>query len=61
MKKYAMTPTTMVRSPSMMKIQDHPALPPSPAIFPMAAASSPPKAPAAVAAEKKNAMRKPVS
>lgn len=59
--KYAAAPTTMVISPSIMNIHAHPGLPATPAIFPMAAASNPPKAPAAVAAEKKKAMRKPVS
>lgn len=61
MTKYAATPTTMVIRPSIMNIHDHPAMPSIPSIFPIAAASSPPKAPAAVAAEKKNAIRKPVS
>jgi hypothetical protein len=46
----------------MMKIQVHPGLPPTPFMLPpMAAARSPPNAPAAVAAEKNAAARSPNS
>lgn len=44
-----------------MKIQAQPCLPPTPSISAMPRARRPPKAPAAVAAEKKTAMRKPHS
>jgi len=44
-----------------MKIQAQPGFPPIPSIFDIAAASSPPKAPEAVAAEKKMAARVPNS
>lgn len=54
-------PTIKVIIPSMMKIHDHPVLPAKPAILPIAAASNPPKAPAAVAAEKNKARRSPHS
>jgi hypothetical protein len=50
-----------VKMPSMMKIQAQPPLPPTPSMVEMALARRPPNAPAAVAAEKKIAMRKPHS
>jgi hypothetical protein len=45
----------------MMKIQDHASFPPIPFISAIPRASKPPKAPAAVAAEKKMAIRNPHS
>jgi hypothetical protein len=50
-----------VRMPSRMKIHCHPERPPTPLISRIPRARRPPKAPAAVAAEKKMAMRRPHS
>jgi len=49
-------PTRTVNNPSRMKIQDHPAFPPMPSMFSIAAASNPEKAPESEAAEKNNAI-----
>jgi hypothetical protein len=54
-------PTMNVIRPSRMKIQAHPSRPPIPSISVIPRASRPPNAPAAVAAEKKIAMRNPHS
>lgn len=54
-------PTRTVASPSKMKIQAHPLLPPMPSICPIAAASKPPNEPDTAAAEKKMAARMPNS
>lgn len=59
--QYAIKATTRVSKPSRMKIQDQPPRPATPDILPMPKARIPPKAPAAVAAEKKSAMRRPHS
>lgn len=50
-----------VAMPSMINIHDQPLLPPTPSIFPIAAASRPPKEPDTAAAEKKMAARAPNS
>jgi hypothetical protein len=54
-------PITTVAKPSRMKIHAHPGLPPTPSMFSMAAASSPPNDPARAAALKKIAARTPNS
>lgn len=54
-------PMPKVRIPSRMKIQAQPFLPPTPSISAIPRARRPPKAPAAVAAEKKTAIRRPHS
>jgi hypothetical protein len=54
-------PTMNVIRPSRMKIQAQPSRPPTPSISVIPRASRPPNAPAAVAAEKKIAMRNPHS
>lgn len=60
-RNFAKAATRIVAIPSRMKIQAHPGLPPTPFIWEMARARSPPKAPANVAAEKKMAIRRPHS
>jgi hypothetical protein len=52
---------TVVAMPSRIKIHDHPGRPPTPSSSMMPRASRPPNAPAAVAAEKKMASRRPHS
>lgn len=42
---HPITPTTQVMKPSRMKIQRHASFPPTPSIFPIAVARSPPNAP----------------
>jgi len=57
----AMKATTSVNRPSRMKIQDQDLFPPTRSILLIPKARSPPKAPAAVAAEKKRAILRPHS
>jgi len=54
-------PMTIVARPSRINIHAQPGFPPTPSIFAMAAARSPPKDPAKAAAEKNTAERMPNS
>lgn len=61
MAHFAKQATTKVASPSRMKIHAQDFLPPTPSILLIPKARRPPKAPAAVAAEKNRAILKPHS